>query len=130
MLPKTGKVLPPQGGDSGRRLPYAAAVAAALQRELGDTHRAIKIVMRWTGASDRSARTWINGLGSPSGYHLLRLARECDAVFEVVLDLTDRQEAKLGVDLHAAEVAIARAMGAFETLRRQRSTPGSARHRV
>jgi hypothetical protein len=129
MLPKSGRKLPKMRS-APSEADYIEQISRALRQELGGTGAAVKTVMRWTGASDRSARTWINGLGSPSGYHLLRLARECDAVFEVVLDLTDRQEAKLGVDLHAAEVAIARAMGAFETLRRQRSTPGSARHRV
>jgi hypothetical protein len=61
----------------------------------------------------------MNGSGSPSGYHLLRLARECDAVFEAVLDLTGHRKARLAIDLHAAEVSIARAMGALEILKRQ-----------
>jgi len=126
MLPKSGRKLP-----NARQAPteaeYIKQISSALRLELGGTRAAVKTIMRWTGASDRSARTWMNASGSPSGYHLLRLARECDAVFEVMLDFTDRHEARLGVDLHAAEVAIARAMGAFETLRRQRSSSDAAR---
>lgn len=129
MLPKSGRKLP-----NVRAAPsepdYIERISNALRQELGGTGAAVKTVMRWTGASDRSARTWINGSGSPSGYHLIRLARECDAVFDVMLDLTDHPEARLGVDLHAAEVAIARAMGAFETLRRQRLVSDSARRPI
>ncbi|WP_147391963.1 MULTISPECIES: hypothetical protein [Paracoccus] len=126
MLPNSGRKLPKM-----QRAPteaeYIVQISNALRGELGGTGMAVKTIMRWTGVSDRSARTWMNGSGSPSGYHLLRLARECDAVFEVLLDFTDHPEARLGFDLHAAEVAIARAMGAFEALRRQRSGGGSAR---
>lgn len=116
MFPKSGRKLP-----KARQAPsqddYIEQISMALRKELGGTGAAVKTIMRWTGASDRSARTWMNGSGSPSGYHLLRLAHECDTVFEVMLDLTGRPEARLGMDLHAAEVAIARAMRAFETLR-------------
>lgn len=129
MLPKSGRKLPkirpaPSEGD------YVQQISNALRGELGGSGAAVKTIMRWTDASDRSARTWINGSGSPSGYHLMRLARECDAIFEVILDFTDHQEARLGVDLHAAEVAIARAMGAFETLKRQRAGPRKVRRPV
>jgi hypothetical protein len=126
MLPKSGRKLP-----KIRRAPseaeYAEQISSALRLELGGTAAAVKMIMRWTGASDRSARNWMNGSGSPNGYHLLRLARECNAVFEAMLDLTGHQEARLAVDLHAAEVAIAKAMGAFEILRRQRSGQGTTR---
>jgi hypothetical protein len=126
MLPKSGRKLP-KVRQAMSEADYIEQISNALRLELGGTGAAVKTIMRWTGASDRSARNWMSGSGSPCGYHLLRLARECDAVFEVILDLTSRQEARLGVDLHAAEVAIARAMGAFETLRRQRSGSGTAR---
>lgn len=124
MLPNSGRKLPKM-----QRAPteaeYIVQISNALRGELGGTGMAVKTIMRWAGVSDRSARTWMNGSGSPSGYHLLRLARECDAVFEVMLDLTGHPEARLAFDLHAAEVAIARAMGAFEALRRQRSGRGT-----
>lgn len=126
MLRKSGRKLP-----NGRQPPteaeFVERLSSALRSELGGSGAAVKTIMRWTAASDRSARTWMNGGGCPSGYHLLRLARECDAVFEVIVDLTEHQEARLGTDLHAAEVAIARAMGAFEVLKRQRAGPGSTR---
>ena len=33
---------------------YRTAIAMALHEELDDTHRAIKMAMRWTGASERT----------------------------------------------------------------------------
>ena len=45
MLPKTGKKFP-GGNDRETGGPgYAAIVAAALEKELGDTHRAAKVLM-------------------------------------------------------------------------------------
>lgn len=119
MTPKSGSKLP-----NARRTPseaeYVEKISNALRQEFRGTRAAVKTITRWTGVSDRCARSWINGSSAPSGYHLLRLARECNIVFEAMLDLTNHPEAKLGVDLHAVEVAIAKATGTFETLRRQR----------
>jgi len=59
MFPKEGNVLPPRSreGASGKR--YAATIAAALRAELGETYQAIKIVMRWTGANERTVMNWL-----------------------------------------------------------------------
>jgi EAL domain-containing protein (putative c-di-GMP-specific phosphodiesterase class I) len=53
MLPKKGKRFPNRDGKGSAGLSYPRAIAAALRGELGDTHQAIKIVMRWTGAGER-----------------------------------------------------------------------------
>jgi len=76
--------------------------------------------MRWTGACDRTARNWMSGTGGPSGYHLLCLARESDAVLEVILAMTGRAELTLSADMHAVEVALAKATGALQVLKRQK----------
>ncbi len=60
-VPEKGKVLP----NKGKVFPakeYAAAIASALRRDLGDTHRAVKTVARWTGASERTVKNWFAGL--------------------------------------------------------------------
>ena len=36
------------------------AIAAALVADLGQTHRAIKTAMRWTGASERTVKYWMS----------------------------------------------------------------------
>jgi len=69
---------------------YRRAIAMALRAELGGTHRAIKSVMRWTDASERTVKYWFAGERGPSGEHLISLARHSDAVMLVVLALADR----------------------------------------
>lgn len=69
---------------------YRRAIAMALHAELGATHRAIKSVMRWTGASERTVKYWFQGERGPSGEHLVSLVRHSEAVVIVLLVLADR----------------------------------------
>src|SRR5690349_20296535 len=99
MLPKTGNLLPKRDGRGPYKLSYAAAVAAALRDELGDSHRGIKIVMRWTGASERTAKYWFAGTRGPTGEHLASLVRHSDAVLAIFLQLTGREASALAIKL-------------------------------
>ena len=45
---------------------YPAAVAQALQHQLGGTHQAVKTVMRWTGAGERTVKNWFAGSSGSS----------------------------------------------------------------
>ena len=90
---KTGTVVPKTGTNVPREADvadYRSAIAAALRDELGLTHRAIKTLMRWTGASERTVKYWLAGERGPSGHHLIALARHSDAVLFVVLALAGR----------------------------------------
>ena len=69
---------------------YREAIADALRRELGPTHQAIKTVMRWTGASERTAKYWLSGERGPSGEHLIRLAQHSDVVLITILIMAER----------------------------------------
>jgi hypothetical protein len=69
---------------------YRKAMAMALREELGSTNRAIKMAMRWTGASERTVKYWLAGERGPSGDHLIALARHSDAVLFVLLALAGR----------------------------------------
>ena len=69
---------------------YRKAIADALRRELVPTHQAIKTVMRWTGASERTAKYWLSGERGPSGEHLIRLAQHSDAVLITILTMAER----------------------------------------
>jgi hypothetical protein len=91
MLPKKGKRFPNRDGKGSVGLSYPRAIAAALRGELGETHQAIKIVMRWTGAGERSAKNWLGGTRGPTGEHLLSLVRNSDAVLNAVLRLSGRE---------------------------------------
>jgi len=78
---------------NGKKLDsYPTAVAHALQRQLGGTHQAVKTVMRWTGASERTVKNWFAGSNGPSGQHLIALARHSDEVLAMLLALTGRQK--------------------------------------
>ncbi|WP_112313507.1 XRE family transcriptional regulator, partial [Pseudogemmobacter bohemicus] len=90
---KMGTVVPKMGttvhlaADQAR---YREAVAAALRAELGPTHQAIKTVMRWTGASERTVKYWLSGERGPSGEHLILLAQHCNAVLLTILTMAER----------------------------------------
>ena len=115
MFPKSGRKLPnwrtrPSAED------YAAAIAGALRRELGTAGGAAKTIMKWTGASDRSARNWLNGIGGPTGWHLILLARESREVMEAVLAMTSREGLMLGSDLHMLRLSLINVTAALDGL--------------
>jgi hypothetical protein len=106
MLPKKGNKLPKKGNKlhRGRRGPgidgeFEKAIAAALTGELGLTHRAIKTVMRWTGASERTVKHWFAGTHGPSGQSLIALARHSDAVLTYFLVAANRSSLSAGIQL-------------------------------
>ena len=108
MFPKTGNKFP-----NGPEQEYAVAIGAALRSELSDSHRAAKTLMRWTNASERSAKNWLSGKTGPSGWHLIMLLRRSDAVAHAVLNLAGREEMGAGMTLVAlreAHIAAARAI--------------------
>ena len=88
MLPKTGIVLP-NGENLG---PYPVTVAYALKSQLGTTHRAVKIIMRWTRAGERTVKNWLAGVSGPNGQHLVELIRNSDEVLDVLLLMTGRHQ--------------------------------------
>ena len=102
LLPNSGTLLPDGLQQHSGEVNYAAAVAAALHRELGNSHGATKMVMRWTGASERTVKNWLAGTKGPSGAHLLVLARYSDAVLEGFLRLAGRKHALIEQDLSEA----------------------------
>jgi hypothetical protein len=89
MLSKKGTVFP-NADDLG---PYSRAIAYALKCELGSTHQAVKIVMGWTGAGERTVKNWLAGISGPSGQHLVDLVRNSDDVLAVLLILAGRHQA-------------------------------------
>ena len=108
MFPKTGNKFP-----VGPERDYAIAISTALRSELTGGHRAAKTVMRWTNASERSAKNWLAGTRGPSGWHLILLARQSDAVALAVLKLAGRDGFGAGLALHTlrdAHVAAARSI--------------------
>jgi len=95
MLPKTGKSL----HRDEEKPAFAAMMSEALIEDLGQTHRAVKIAMQWTGACERSVKHWIAGTHAPSGSHLLGLMRHSDSVLERLLIASGRHGTVLAVDV-------------------------------
>jgi hypothetical protein len=113
MFPKTGNNIPEGSADVRS---YAGAIADALRTELGQSHRATKTLMRWTGASDRTAKNWLSGCCGPSGDHLVQLARASDGVLATVLSLSGRNQHMVGADLLAIRGALGAAIQLVDDL--------------
>lgn len=109
-VPKRCTIVPDgfQSGDCA--VSFAEAISAALHRELGNTSGAIKIVMRWTHASQRTVKYWFTGRRGPSGEHLVLLAANSDAVFEAILVLAGRSRTPAGPSLQEAWAKLKKAM--------------------
>ena len=101
---------------------YLHAVSAALAAELGAGGGATKAVMRWSNVSDRTARNWLGAEKAPGGHHLIMLARHSPMVWRSIQELSGHQYVAIADDIHAAEVALSRALGIIERLKRPRVT--------
>ncbi|MET4701703.1 hypothetical protein ABIE65_004751 [Constrictibacter sp. MBR-5] len=114
MFPKKGKVLLGRHDRENGSTDFAAIIAAALQTELGNSHRATKTVMRWTGASERTVKHWLAGRHAPGGEYLIVIMRESDAVFETVLAAAGRRDAMIAARMLAAQGTMVEVMTMIE----------------
>ena len=90
VVPETGTLVHPTLDQPVDHAKYAAMISAALRKDLGNTHRATKTVMQWTGVSERTVKHWFAGTRSPSGEHLVILAHHSDTVLTGFLALAGR----------------------------------------
>jgi hypothetical protein len=97
MFPKKGKKLHRGQEGSDKDEEFKQAVATALKSELGTTHQAIKTVMRWTGASERTVKHWFAGSHGPSAHHLVAISRHSDAVLMCFLTAAGRSQMSIGI---------------------------------
>src|SRR5580698_5754320 len=108
MFPKKGNYFPIGTGVGKSKLSYPAAISAALRAELGDSHQAVKTIMRWTGANERTVKNWLGERRGPRGEHLLRIIRHSDKALEVVLELAGREQIIAAKALFDARNVLAR----------------------
>jgi hypothetical protein len=99
MLPKKGKVLPKWSRGNGASVDFNQNIAATLRAELGSTHRAVKIVMGWTGASERAVKNWLAGTHGPSGGHFVALVRHSDEVLKALMTMAGRDSVLVAVSV-------------------------------
>ena len=89
MLPKTGRKFPQWTGVLGGRETYAQTIAELLRKEHGDSHRAIKQLMRQTDASERTVKHWLSGQHGPDTVYFLRLVVSSPVIRAFVLGLLE-----------------------------------------
>ncbi|WP_084437849.1 hypothetical protein [Shinella sp. HZN7] len=89
MLPKKGRKLPLWTGVLGGREAYAKTIAGLLRKEHGDSHRAIKQLMRQTGASERTVKHWLSAQHGPDTVYFLRLVISSPVIRAFVLGLIE-----------------------------------------
>ena len=106
MFPKKGKVFPTPSIVAKPPSAYRTAIADSLKTEVGNTHQAIEIVRRWTGANERTVKNWFAAKNSAGGEHLISLLRHSDGVLDAVLRLADRRAAIGTARLTAARDAL------------------------
>ncbi|MGA8136840.1 MAG: hypothetical protein WCA48_22190 [Pseudomonas gingeri] len=94
MFPKKGSFLL----DSRQ---YAQGIAQALHAELGSTHQAVKTLMKWTDASEKTVKNWLGGVNGPRGEHLIALVQHSDVILNVVLLMAQRRSAMVSTALPA-----------------------------
>lgn len=89
-LPKKGSLFPPDGRGGDEAACLARMIAEALHADFATEAHAVKTVMTWTDASDRTVKNWFAGTNGPSGAHLVALARHSERVHDVYLTLARR----------------------------------------
>lgn len=112
MLPKTGRKLPLWTGVLGGREIYAQTIAELLRKEHGDSHRAIKQLMRQTEASERTVKHWLSGQHGPDTVYFLRLVVSSPVIRAFVLGLIEGPAATPLTD-PVDRISLARAREAY-----------------
>lgn len=127
-FPKKGKFFPKETGYSGHGEAvqgscFAAEIAAALKRSLGDSRSGAKTVAAWTGANEKTVKNWFSGTYGPSGEHLVALARHSDEVLVTFLAMAGREDLMIAINLETAERAIAELLDAVRRLKDDQPGP-------
>jgi len=89
MLQKKGRRLPVWKGVLGGREVYAQTIAELLRKEHGESHRAVKQLMRQTDASERTVKHWLSGRHGPDTLYFLRLVVSSPVIRAFVLGLIE-----------------------------------------
>ena len=121
-VPPKGEELPKKGEKlhSGRTGPehareFAQAIAKALKEELA-RGASIKIIMRWTGAGERTVKGWLTGSIAPRGIHLDGLFRSSEAVYGLMMLRAGRRPVVTQDGLEGLRGQLAGLVGAIDAL--------------
>ena len=81
---KTGKFLHNSEGEAGEDA-FATMVARVLRGRFKERPASIKIVARWTGASERTVKNWFSGHCAPRGHFFRSLVLNCPEMLDAFL---------------------------------------------
>ena len=101
---------------ANQKVKYRAAIAGALRAELGDTHQAVKTIMRWARVNERTVKNWLAARSGPSGENLIDLIHHSDAVFDVLLQLSGRERIVVARKLNDARGILAKTLQEMDRL--------------
>ncbi len=71
---------------------FAAVIAETLRGAFGGSRMAIKTVMAYTGAGERTVKNWFEAKNGPNGENLIELVRHSDEVLEAFLLMSGRED--------------------------------------
>lgn len=117
---------PKKGNEFPESEIYAALIGAALRSSLGGSHSAVKTLVSWTGANERTVKNWLAGRYGPSGSHLVSIVRHSNAALESFLAMAGRDELLLSNRLATVEAAIMDLLGALHVLHDERDMRSQA----
>ena len=90
---KKGRNFRPKSGISFQNSSDSkTAIAETLMKEFGSSGGAIKAVMAYTGAGERTVKNWFAAKNSPNGENLIKLMRHSDEILEIILLLSGRED--------------------------------------
>lgn len=112
MLPKKGRRLPVWEGVLSGRDAYTQTIAELLRKEHGDSHRAVKQLMRQTHASERAVKHWLSGQHGPDTVFFLRLAVSSPIIRVFLLGLIEKPAANSSAD-HVDRNSLSAARAAY-----------------
>ncbi len=70
---------------------FIAVIAETLRDAFGGSGMAIKTVMTYTGAGERTVKNWFGAKNGPNGENLIELVRHSDEVLEAFLLMSGRE---------------------------------------
>ena len=71
---------------------FTGVIAETLRDAFGGSRMAIKTVMTYTGAGERTVKNWFEAKNGPNGENLIELVRHSDEVLEAFLLMSGRED--------------------------------------
>ena len=101
---------------------FAIVIAETLRHAFGNTHAAVKTVVAFTGAGERTVKNWFEAKNAPSGENLVELARHSEEILEAFLLMAGRGDVLSAKKLADARDKLVEMLEIIDQLRGNEST--------